>query len=113
MLPSGLRMTRDPRVEMELIKLLMQVAWADHEVGEEEAKRVFDHARRLNLSQKAQDTMWECLRGTRKLPAPDLGFLRQHAAIAYELAEGLVHADGEVTEDEVDTLAQVKSLLGA
>src|SRR5687768_14115120 len=103
---------RDPRVEMEMIKLLMQVAWADHEVGQEEAARVFEHARKLNLSAKAVVVMWECLRGSRKLPAPDLGFLRQHAEVAYELAEGLVHADGEVSEDEVETLAQVKSLLG-
>ena len=103
---------RDPKLEMECIKLLMQVAWADHEVGEAEAERVFAHARNLKLSQKALDVMWECLRGSRKLPAPDLGFLRQHAAVVYELAEGLVHADGEVTEDEVDTLAQIKTLLG-
>jgi len=96
---------------MELIKLLMQVAWADGAVGEQEAARVFDHARRLNLQPKAVDLLWDCLRGTRKLPAPDLGFLRQHAEVAYDLAEGLVHADGEVTEDEVDLLAQIKSLL--
>ena len=102
---------RDPKLEMECIKLLMQVAWADHEVGQEEAERIFSHARTLKLSQKAMDVMWECLQGSRKLPAPDLGFLRQHADLAYERAEGLVHADGEVTEDEVDALAQVKALL--
>jgi len=102
---------RDPRLEMEIIKLLMQVAWADGEIDEGEAQPIFDHARRLGLSQKASDVLWECLRGARKLPAPDLGYLRQHAELAYELAEELVHADGRVSEDEVDVLAQLKSLL--
>jgi uncharacterized tellurite resistance protein B-like protein len=102
---------RDPRLEMELIKLLMQVAWADGSVGEQEAVRVFDHARRMQLQPRALDLLWECLQGKRKLPAPDLGLLRQHAEVACDLAEELVHADGEVTEEEVEVLAQIESML--
>ncbi len=102
---------RDPRLEMELIKLLMQVAWADGVVDEQESVRVFDHAKRLKLQPNALDLLWQCLQGKRKLPAPDLGFLRQHADVACDLAEGLVHADGQVTEEEVEVLAQIESML--
>jgi hypothetical protein len=104
--------SEERRVNIETIKLLMQVAWADGSVGDEETAQILSHARRANFGDKAIALLEECLRGERKLPAPDLGFLRDHRGEALGAAEQLVCSDGEVTGDEQKTLDQLRALLG-
>jgi hypothetical protein len=52
------------------------------------------------------------LSGKARLPAPDLGFLRQHRVDALAAADKLVRRDAEVSDDEVEIIAQIQQLLG-
>lgn len=102
----------DKKVVLETIKLLMQVAWADGEVGEAEWAQIMAAAEGLELNPRNLDLLRQCLTGERKLPAPDLGFLREHAAAAIEAAEKLVLMDEDISEAEGDVLHQLRQLLG-
>ncbi len=100
------------KLARELVILLLQVAWADGEIAEEERAHILDLADRAGLGAADRVAFEACLAGEAKLPAPDMGFLRQHAQAAMRAAEALVMADQEVDEGESTTLDELRELLG-
>ncbi|MDH5676130.1 MAG: TerB family tellurite resistance protein [Myxococcales bacterium] len=102
----------DPQVRWELCKLLLQVAWAEHEVDAEARQLLGAIAERLGLGQAQRDELARLLSGGAPLPAPDLGLLRAHRSEVIELAEELVLADGVIGDDENRVLAELTELLG-
>ena len=102
----------EERLNLEILKLLMQVAWADHDLAEDEVAHVAEVARGAGLGDKAVSILEERLRGEGKLPPPDLGFLRKHRETALAAAERLIHADSHVSDDEESLLEQIRELLG-
>jgi uncharacterized tellurite resistance protein B-like protein len=105
-------MSEQRRVDVEIIKLLMQVAWADGSVAPEEATAILEHARAVGLGERALTALDSCLSGKARLPAPDLGFLRQHRVEALAAADKIVRRDAEISDDEVEIIAQIQQLLG-
>jgi hypothetical protein len=99
-------------LQLEIVKLLMQVAWADGEVAYQEMRHVLGWARDADLSEAQLSTIEACLRGDSKLPPPDLGLLRAHRDEALKAVEALIGSDEIVVEDEQDALAQIRELLG-
>jgi uncharacterized tellurite resistance protein B-like protein len=106
-------MSEQRRVDVEIIKLLMQVAWADGSVAPDEAQAILAHARNAGLGDRALAALDSCLTGKARLPAPDLGFLRQHRQEALSAADKIVRRDAEVSDEEVEIIAQLQQLLGA
>jgi len=102
----------DERLNLEIVKLLMQVAWADHDLSEDEVVHVVEVARDGGLGDKAVGILEERLRGEGKLPPPDLGFLRKHRETALAATERLIRADSHVSDDEESLLEQIRLLLG-
>ena len=99
------------RLNIEIIKLLIQVAWADGEVAEDEVEHLRDRAREAGLGDKAVAMLDAFLGGERKLPAPDFGFLREHRDAALSAAEKMVRSDDEVRTSERELLAEIQILL--
>lgn len=106
-------MSEQRRVDVEIIKLLMQVAWADGSVAPDEAAAIVGHARAAGLGERALAALDSCLTGSSRLPAPDLGFLRQHRQEALDAADKIVRRDAEISDEEVEIIAQIQQLLGA
>jgi uncharacterized membrane protein YebE (DUF533 family) len=103
----------DPKkLHIEIVKLLIQVAHADGEANEAEMAQVVELAREANFNQAALDLLQKCLDGTVRLPAPDLGFLREHREVALAAAKKLITADRRVDEQERAMFAQLKQMLG-
>jgi uncharacterized tellurite resistance protein B-like protein len=96
----------------ETLKLLLQVAWADHAVSEPEAAALRGMADRAGLDEAEHLQLEAWLGGDDKLPPPDLGYLRRHRDEVLALAREMAAADREVVEDEQAILDQIAELLG-
>lgn len=103
----------DDRLNLEILGLLLQVAWADDEITSEETDQILERARAANLGAEQLERVAACLRGEATLPPPDLGFLRAHKDEALEAVAKLMGADAKLVADEEAALAQIKELLGA
>ena len=101
----------EERLNLEILKLLIQVAWADHEIAADERAMLEDRARATGLGEQAVATLHRFLATEAKLPAPDFGFLRLHRDAAIAAAEKMVHSDDSVSDSEEEVLAEIRLLL--
>ena len=101
----------EERLNLEIIKLLIQVAWADGEVADDEVEHLRERARAAGLGDKAIAMLDAFMGGERKLPAPDFGFLREHRDEALAAAEKMVISDEEVRTALREILAEIHILL--
>ena len=95
----------------ELLKLLLQVAWADDDVAPEEADALLAFARKQGLSEDKLQVVGECLAGRAPLPPPNLGFLKPRRLEVMRAVKELLVSDLSVAEEEEAILAQISTLL--
>ncbi len=95
----------------ELVKLLVQVAWADHELAQEEVTTIRHLARALDTSPAFRRDLEDWLRGQQKLPPPDLALLRQDRDRVMRLCTQVVIADAAIRVDENELLHDLHALL--
>jgi uncharacterized tellurite resistance protein B-like protein len=96
----------------ELVKLLLQVAWADHGVAPAEAETLLAFARRSGLPEGELSSLQAMLTGQAPLVPPNLGLLKQRRTDALRAVKELLLSDREVTEEEEEVLSQIAALLG-
>lgn len=95
----------------ELLKLLLQVAWADDDVAPEEADALLAYARKSSLSQDKLELLAQCLAGRAPLPPPNLGFLKERRLDVLRAVKELLMSDLKVAEEEETILEQISTLL--
>jgi uncharacterized tellurite resistance protein B-like protein len=95
----------------ELMKLLLQVAWADDEVQGAERRLVLGLAERLGLSVERRAELDCRLEGLGSLPPPNMTMLKARKAEVIQTAEALVMSDENVADEENDMLQQLHELL--
>jgi len=95
----------------ELLKLLLQVAWADDEVAPEEAESLLAYARRERLAADKLELLARCLAGREPLPPPNLGFLKERRLDVLRAVKGLLTSDLAVVDEEEKILEQISELL--
>lgn len=96
----------------ELVKLLLQVAWADHEVAPAEAEALLAFARRSKLSEPELLDLQAMLTGRAPLTPPNLGLLKQRRTDVLRAVKELLLSDLQVADEEEDILGQIAALLG-
>ncbi len=96
----------------ELVKLLIQVAWADHDVAEAEAETLLAFARSNGLAQEELDSLQAMLTGQAPLVPPNLGLLKQHRTEVLRAVKRLLFSDSKLTDEEEELLNQIAGLLG-
>jgi uncharacterized tellurite resistance protein B-like protein len=101
----------DAQFAFELLKLLLQVAWADDDVAAQEAEALMAFARKQRLSQDKLELLAECLAGRAPLPPPNLGFLKPRRLDVMRAVKELLVSDLRVGEEEEAILEQISSLL--
>jgi hypothetical protein len=101
----------DAQFAFELLKLLLQVAWADDAVAPGEAETLMVFARQQQLSQDKLELLSECLAGRAPLPPPNLGFLKQRRLDVLRAVKDLLMSDLSVAQAEEQVLAQISALL--
>ena len=97
---------------LELVKLLVQVAWADHDVAPAEAEALVSYARRSGLKEAELSSLQAMLTGRAPLAPPNLGLLKARRTEVLRAVKGLLLSDLEVAEEEEEILNQIASLLG-
>ena len=95
----------------ELLKLLLQVAWADDEINPAEADALLAYARKNRLSQDRLELIGECLAGRAPLPPPNLGFLKERRLDVMRAVKELLLSDLSVGAEEEEILEQISTLL--
>ncbi len=104
-------MAIDDTVRYELLKLLLQVAWADHEVQPEERAVVHGYAEKLHPPLVSTEALDAYLDGRAPLPPPDLELLKQHREEAMFVAKSLVRADLQILAEEAALIEQLRDTL--
>jgi uncharacterized tellurite resistance protein B-like protein len=98
-------------IASELVKLLLQVAWADHDVAPAEAEALMAYARRAALPEAELAALQAMLTGRAPLAPPNLGLLKQHRTEALRAMKELLLSDLAIADEEEQLLAQVSELL--
>lgn len=101
----------DDRFNLEVLKLLLNVAWVDGAVDQTEARMLLGLGRSWSVPEAALDKLLEGIAAGRKPGAPDYALLRQHPDQALEAARALVLVDGRVMPEESTLLKQVQATL--
>jgi uncharacterized tellurite resistance protein B-like protein len=101
----------DAQFAFELVKLLLQVAWADDDVAPAEAEALLAYARKNLLSQDKLELLAGCLAGRTPLPAPNLGLLKARRLDAMRAVKELLMSDRHVATEEEAILEQIATLL--
>lgn len=104
-------LSEEDRFNLELLKLLVQVAWQDETVAYREAEMIHGLGRSWSVPELALQDLLKHLREGIQLPPPDLGLLRQRPDDTLEAVRALVAVDGQLADSEQDLLEQVKALL--
>ena len=101
-----------PEVNVETLKLLLQVAWADHTLDAKERELVARLGPQWGVPEETMGLLLRHLDLCKPLPQPNLGLLRQHRAVVLAAAEWFVGVDGVIEESEKEFLNTVGQLLG-
>ena len=96
----------------ELVKLLLQVAWADHDVAPAEAEALLAYARRGGLSGSELESVSAMLSGRAPLSPPNLALLRERRTEVLRAVKELLLSDLEIADEEEELLEQIAALLG-
>jgi uncharacterized tellurite resistance protein B-like protein len=96
---------------LEVVKLLLQVAWADHEVSPEEAEHLIGQARQAGIAEEHLAELRSYLSGDAPLPPPNLGLLKERRVEVLRKVKSLLQSDLEVAPEEDAILEQISTLL--
>ncbi|ATB30241.1 TerB family tellurite resistance protein [Melittangium boletus] len=102
----------DERFYIELLKLLLHVAWSDDELNPREAQALLGAAQRWKVPLHELQRLERCLELGEPLPAPNLGLLRQSPDEVLSTVRTLIHSDAQVHFAEEEMLAQLREMLG-
>ncbi|MBT8491809.1 MAG: TerB family tellurite resistance protein [Deltaproteobacteria bacterium] len=96
----------------EVIKLLIQVAWADQQIVDEERDHLLTTARSSGLSDEELADIEAALSDPASMTPPDFELLKRYKQDAKRAATVLMRIDGKVSAREVALLASINELLG-
>jgi uncharacterized tellurite resistance protein B-like protein len=96
---------------LEVMKLLLQVAWADHSIHEAEAAAIEQHAKEQGYPPEQIAMLDEWLSGRAPLPQPNFAVLRPRRTEVLRQVRRLLHSDQHVAEEEEQVLTQIAELL--
>jgi len=95
----------------EVIKLLVQVAWADREIADEERDHILALARGAELHDDEIEDLRQALEHPEDLPAPDLALLKRFKQDVKRAALLLIRMDKRIADEEAAMLASIDALL--
>jgi len=97
---------------LELVKLLLQVVWADQEVTEKETNSLRLFAKNQGLTPEQLAELDTYLKGEAPLPPPNLAALRSRRVEVLKSVR-LLLSQLDVGEDENEILGELSAMLGA
>ncbi|MBL8918369.1 MAG: TerB family tellurite resistance protein [Myxococcaceae bacterium] len=101
----------DDRFNLEVLKLLLHVAWVDGAVDQTEANMLLGLGRSWTVPEQALQKLLEAVKAGRRPSEPDWDLLRQRSDDVLQAARALVLADGKVEKGEIALLKNVQAAL--
>jgi uncharacterized tellurite resistance protein B-like protein len=98
---------------IEVVKLLLQMAWSDDELDPNEREQIRQAAVKWGVPPEDLRVLMERLDQGEPLPVPNLRLLRKKPEAAIAAARRLMLTDGKIAQGEADMLAQIKEMLTA
>ena len=96
---------------LEVLKLLLFVAWVDGEVDQQEAQMVMGLGRSWSVPELSLKALMDDMKAGKKPGEPDWALLKTRADDALTAARALVLADGKVKPEESALLKRVVASL--
>ncbi|HEX8819395.1 MAG TPA: TerB family tellurite resistance protein [Archangium sp.] len=102
----------DDRFYLELLKLLLHVAWSDDEIDPREARALLGAAQRWKVPRAELESLQRCLDLGEPMPAPNIGLLRQRPDEVLATVRTLIASDTDIHLSEKEMIVQIRELLG-
>lgn len=99
-------------VNVEIVKLLLQVAWADDTLDDQERAAVATLCKQWGLPDETTAWLLQHLHLGKPLPQPNMALLKAHRQAALQAAEWFIGVDGVIEDSEKDFVTTVEQLLG-
>lgn len=96
---------------IEVLKLMLQLAWSDDRIDVQEVGTILGAARSWGVPEPEVAALKKALEGGVSLPAPDLGLLRGRADEVLEAARALIASDGKLQAAEQEMLEELRLIL--
>jgi len=98
-------------VALETLKLLVSVAWADHEITPEESEYLCFLVEQMGPTEAEMELLQGLLCDEGRLPAADLSLLRDHREHVLQSVDHLIGADQRLTTDEAAVRKAIELIL--
>lgn len=95
---------------MEIIKLLIQVAWADDQVTPEELAHITEFATKAGMSPEQLGILRQYLDASLPPPIPDFAFLKSHKEDVLLSVMQLIASD-DIEDSEQEIMAEIEIML--
>ncbi|HEX8438114.1 TerB family tellurite resistance protein [Archangium sp.] len=107
------RLTPEDAFNIEVLKLMLQLAWSDGQLDVQEVGTILGAARSWDVPESEVAALKETLDTQGPPPAPDLALLRGRSDEVFEAARALISCDGKLQDAEEEMLAELRIILGA
>lgn len=104
-------LSHEDQFNLEVLKLLLNVAWVDGEVEQHEVNMLLGLGRSWSVPEAALQKL--IIKAGKRPAEPDYALLRERADDALQAARALVLADGKVMPEETQLLKRVQAVLTA
>jgi tellurite resistance protein len=103
--------SHDDRFNLEVVKLMLKVAWADGQVAPRERQVIMGAARSWHVAEPELKQLMARLDQGDPLPEPDVAVLKPRADDVMTAVRALVASDGKVAQEETALLEKIAAML--
>jgi uncharacterized tellurite resistance protein B-like protein len=100
------------RFHLELLKLLLHVAWSDDELDPHEEQLILGAASHWHIPEAQRNELVKAMTRGHPLPAPDMGLLRSRVEEVLTAVRAVISCDSRIMVSETETLEQITQMLG-
>jgi uncharacterized tellurite resistance protein B-like protein len=97
---------------IEVLKLMLQLAWSDDTIAPEEVNVILGAAHTWGVPEKEVTELRRYLEEYEATPAPDLALLRSRPDDVLVAARALIACDGRIHASEEEMLEELRVILG-
>lgn len=101
----------DTPFRLEILKLLLQVAWANHDISTEEAETIRQFAKQYRLNEYEMTRLEAYLDGSEPLSMPNINVLKERKQEVLIATQMLILSDLAVLGSEKELLKKIDAML--
>jgi uncharacterized tellurite resistance protein B-like protein len=95
----------------EMMKLLMQVAYAEGKTNKAERRVIEEVGRNLKMPERELQNLLKFFDSGQRLPPPDMSVLKARQKETLDAVRALISADGQIANDELTAFEQIQALI--